>query len=99
MMRLSLLLIVNAVLHGIIIVRFGIKGNEPPAVFGMLYAGLALTLFFGWAHATLAVMVVTAVGLVGLALNYSKLQHEKTIEKMIFLVGPLTFACAAYLFI
>lgn len=97
MMLLGFLLIVNAVLHGVIVVRFGIKGNVPPALFGMLYAGLALALFFGWAYATLAVLVVTAVGLVGLAVNFSKLQHDKTVEKIIFLVGPAILACAAYL--
>ena len=99
MMILSLLLFINTVLHGIIIVRFGIKGNEPPAVFGILYAGLALAVFRGMDYAVVATMVVTAVGLVGLALNFSKLQHEKTIEKIIFIVGAAILAYAAYLYI
>jgi hypothetical protein len=34
---LGLLLLGNAILHGVIIGRFGMKGNEPPAVFGILY--------------------------------------------------------------
>jgi len=97
MTLLGLLLLGNAVLHGVIVGRFGIKGNEPPAVFGVLYAGLALSVFSGWAHALLATLGVTAVGLVGLALNFKKLQHETTVEKIIFVVGTAVLATAAYL--
>lgn len=94
---LGLVLVVNAVLHAAIIGRFGIKGNEPPAVFGLLYSALAVAVFLGWGHAPLAALIVTAVGLVGLAVNFKKLQHETTIEKIIFVVGASILACAAYL--
>jgi hypothetical protein len=97
MTLLGLLLLANAVLHGVIIGRFGIRGNAPPAVFGLGYAGLALATFGGWAHAPLAVLTVTAVGLLGLAVNFKKLQHETTVEKIIFAVGGALLACAAYL--
>ena len=96
MTLLSLLLLGNAVLHGVIVGRFGIKGNAPPAVFGILYAGLALAAFRGWAHAALAALVVTTVGLVGLALNFRKLQHDTTVEKIIFVVGAAIVAYATY---
>jgi len=92
MTLLSLLLLGNAALHGVIIRRFGLKENAPPAVFGVLYAGLALTAFRGWVHAPLAALVVTAVGLVGLAVNFKKLQHDTTVEKIIFVVGAATLA-------
>ena len=94
---LSLLLLVNAVLHGVIVGRFGIKGNEPPAVFGVLYAVLALAVFRGWTYGALATLVVTTVGLVGLALNFRKLQHDTAVEKIIFVVGAAILAWAAYL--
>ncbi len=97
MMLLTILLLVNAVLHGVIVGRFGIKGNEPPALFGLVYAGLALAVFLGWPYGTLATGVVTAVGLLGLALNFKKLQHETTVEKIIFVVGAAILAWAAYL--
>ena len=42
MTLLTVLLFTDTVLHGVIIGRFGVKGNEPPAVFGLVYAGLAL---------------------------------------------------------
>jgi hypothetical protein len=94
---LSLLLLSNAALHGIIIGRFGIKGNEPPAAFGAVYAVLSLAAFLGWSHAPLAALVVTAVGLVGLAVNFKKLQHDTTVEKIVFVVGGATVAWVAYL--
>lgn len=94
---LGLALIGNAVLHGVIVGRFGIKGNEPPAVFGILYAVLALAVFLGWAHTPLAVLIVTAVGLTGLAVNFKKLQHDATVEKIIVMVGAAILACAVYL--
>ena len=97
MTLLSLLLLVNAVLHGVIVGRFGIKGNEPPAVFGVLYAVLALAVFRGWTYGALATLVVTTVGLVGLALNFRKLQHDTAVEKIIFVVGAAILAWAAYL--
>lgn len=97
MTLLSLLLLINAVLHGVIVGRFGIKGNEPPAVFGVLYAVLALVVFRGWTYGVLATLVVTTVGLVGLALNFRKLQHDTTVEKIIFVVGAAILAWAAYL--
>ncbi len=96
MMLLSLLLLVNALLHGVIVGRFGIKGNVPPAVFGFLYAALAIALLLGWTHGTLATLIVTTVGLVGLALNFRKLQHDPSIEKIIFVVGATIIACAVY---
>lgn len=94
---LSLLLLVNAVLHGIIVGRFGIKGNEPPAVFGLLYAMLAIAVFLGWTYGTLATLVVTMVGLLGLTLGFRKLQHDTTVEKIIFVVGAASIAYATYL--
>jgi len=94
---LSLLLLGNAVLHGVIIGRFGIKGNIPPAVFGFLYVALALAVFSGWPYGALSTLVLTTVGLVGLALNFRKLQHDATIEKIIFVDGVAILACASYL--
>ena len=94
---LGLLLLGNAGLHGLIVGRFSIKGNEPPALFGVVYAGLAIAVFSRWAHAPLATMIITAVGLTGLAVNFKKLQHDTKIEKIIFGVGAAILACAGYL--
>jgi hypothetical protein len=96
---LSLLLLTNTALHGAIVGRFGIKGNEPPAVFGLVYEGLALAAFRDWAHAPLAVLIVTAAGLLGLAVSFKKLQHDTTVEKIIFVVGGACITCAGYLLV
>jgi hypothetical protein len=96
MTLLCLLLFGNAALHGVVVGRFGLKGNEPPAVFGVLYAGLALAVLNGWSYAPLLALVVTAVGLLGLTLNFKKLQHESTVEKNILVVGAATLAWGAY---
>jgi hypothetical protein len=96
MTLLGLLVLGNAVLHAIVVGRFGLKGNVPPAVFGIIYAGLALAIFGGWPHAPLAALVVTGVGLLGLTLNFKKLQHDSTIEKIILVVGATTLVCGSY---
>ncbi len=97
MTLLSLLLLVNAVLHGVIVGRFGIKGNVPPVAFGFIYSALAIAVFRGWPSGSLVTLVVTTFGLIGLALNFRKLQHDTTIEKIIFIVGGAILLCAAYL--
>jgi len=96
MTLLGMLLVVNAVLHGFIVGRFGFSGNEPPAVFAILYGALALAVFVGWTGALLVTLVVTALGLLGLAVNFRKLQHETRVEKMIFVVGAAILASATY---
>ena len=97
MTLLGFLLLVNAVLHGVIVGRFGIRGNMPPLVFGLLYAVLAFAVFSGWPHGTVATLIVTTVGLAGLAVNFKKLQHDTTFERIIFIVGAAILACVAYL--
>jgi hypothetical protein len=97
MMLLAVMLAVNAALHAIIIARHGIKGNEPPAAFGVLYAVLALAAFAGSTWVPSAAVLVTAIGLLGLAINFRKLTHDTMIEKIIFGVGAAVILVAAYL--
>jgi hypothetical protein len=95
MLLLALLLTANCVLHVLIIGRYGLKGNEPPALFALLYAVIAMAAFAGWGWAPSAAVIVTAVGLVGLALNFRKLARETTLEKIIFGVGAAVILAAA----
>ncbi|MBY5163723.1 hypothetical protein [Salsipaludibacter albus] len=96
---LGLLLVVNALLHGVVVGRFGITGNRPPALFGVAYAALAVAVFGGWTYAVPATLIVTSVGLAGLVLNFRSLQHDATVEKVILVVGVAIVACAVYLLI
>lgn len=99
MLILSLLLVANAALHGVIVWRFGIQGNEPPAIFSLIYSSLAMAAFSGWTYGAIATLLVTAVGLIGLTFNFRKLQHETTIEKIIFGFGLVIITRATFLIV
>lgn len=77
------MLAVNAILHGAIVARFGVKGNEPPLAFGAAYAALALAVLFAVPYALWAALILPLVGIAGLAVAYNRIPHEKTIERVI----------------
>ena len=81
---LAALLAVDAVLHGLIVARFGVKGNEPPLVFGIGYAVLTVAVMLSVPYASWMVLVFALVGLVGLTLAFSRIAHDKTIERVIW---------------
>ena len=91
---LAVLLAVNAILHGVIIARFGVKGNEPPLVFGLAYAALTIAVFLAVPYAVWAVLIVTLVGLVGLTVAFKSITHEKSVERIIWVLNAVVI-CAA----
>ena len=94
MTLLAVLLAVNAILHGVIIARFGVKGNEPPLVFGLAYAALTIAVFLAVPYAVWAVLIVTLVGLVGLTVAFKSITHEKSVERIIWVLNAVVI-CAA----
>ena len=94
MTLLAVLLAVNAILHGVIIARFGVKGNEPPLVFGLAYAALTIAVFLAVPYAVWAVLIVTLVGLVGLTVAFKSITHEKSVERVIWVLNAVVI-CAA----
>ena len=94
MTLLAVLLAVNAILHGVIIARFGVKGNEPPLVFGLAYAALTMAVFLAVPYAVWAVLIVTLVGLVGLTVAFKSITHEKSVERIIWVLNAVVI-CAA----
>ncbi|MGI1664205.1 hypothetical protein ACRDNQ_18345 [Palleronia sp. KMU-117] len=94
---LTALLAVNAVLHGVIIARFGVKGNEPPLAFGVAYAALAVAVFFAVPYALWATLIVSVVAVAGLTAAYAKIPHEKSIERVCWAVGAIIFTLTAFL--
>lgn len=94
---LAALLAVNAVLHGMIIARFGVKGNEPPLVFGVAYAALAVAVFLAIPYALWAALIVSVVGVVGLTAAYAKIPHEKSVERLCWMLGATIIVVTAYL--
>ena len=94
---LASLLAVNAVLHGMIIARFGVKGNEPPLAFGIAYAALAVGVFLAIPYALWATLIVSVVGVAGLTAAYAKIPHEKSVERLCWALGAIVIALTAYL--
>jgi hypothetical protein len=94
---LALLLAVDAILHGAIIARFGVKGNAPPLVFGIIYAALTVAVFLAVPYAVWAVLVATLVGLAGLTVAFKSIPHEKTIERIIWVLNVAIILVAGVL--
>jgi hypothetical protein len=97
MLLLAAMLAVAAILHGIIIARFGVKGNEPPLVFGIVYAALAVAVFLAMPYAVWAMLILTLVGIAGLTAAFKRIAHEKSIERVIWVLDAAVIAVAAYL--
>jgi hypothetical protein len=97
MIVLAALLAANAVLHGGLVARFGVKENEPFLVFTVVYAVLAIVVFLSVPYALWATLVLAAVGLVGLTVTFNKPQRDKTLDKIIWGLDALCVIGAAWL--
>lgn len=89
------LLVLSAALHAAIILRFGLKGNEPPAAFGALYLLLAAAGWMGMSLALWATLTVVLVGSAGLLANLRKIAHEKTLEYAILALNLVVLVMTA----
>jgi len=97
MTLLVLLLVLDAVLHAAILFRFGVKGNEPPLAFTFIDAALAILVFFAVPYALWATLVLSVAGLIGLTLAFGRLAHEKTLERVIWVLDVIVVLTAIYL--
>lgn len=93
---LAAFLAVNAVLHGVIIARFGVKGNEPPLAFGIAYAALAVAVFLAMPFSLWVTLIVSSLGVAGLTAAYAKIQHEKSVERICWALGAIIIMLTAY---
>ncbi len=84
MLLLAAMLAAGAILHGMIIARFGVKGNEPPLVFGIIYAALTIAVLVSVPYALWATFVLTLLGITGLTVGFKRIAHDTTIERMIW---------------
>ncbi len=57
MMVLAAALALNAALHGALVARFGVKGNEPFLAYTFIYAALAVIVALAVPYALWAVLV------------------------------------------
>ena len=96
---LALLLLVDAALHAAVIYRFGLtdRNNVPFLIFAIVDLALAVAVFSAWPYALWATLILSAIGIVGLTATFNKPQHEKTIDKIIWVVDALVVLGAIYL--
>lgn len=92
------LLAANALLHGAVIVRFGVRANNQPfLVFGLVYAVLAVAVYLSVPHILWAAFVLSLVGIVGLTLTFNKPVRDKTFDKLIWLLDIAIVLFTGYL--
>jgi hypothetical protein len=99
MQWLAALLALNAALLALVIIKYGLadKANVPFLIFTFVNAILAVVVFFQLPYALWATLLLSAFGLIGLTVTFNKPQHEKTIDKVIWVVDLLVVISAAYL--
>lgn len=92
------LLVVNAVVHGIVVARFGVHNNNQPfLVFMAVYAALATVVYLAIPHALWAVLVLATIGIVGLTVTFNKPVRDKTLDKVIWALDAARVLYAGYL--
>lgn len=95
---LFVLLAVNAVIHAIVVARFGLRGNNQPfLVFALIDAALAAVVFLSVRYAVWAALILSAIGFVGLNITFNKPVRDKTLDRIIWGLDAATILCAGYL--
>ena len=99
MQLLAALLAFDAVLHALVIIKYGLndKANVPFLIFMFVDAILAVIVFLQLPYALWATLLLSAFGLIGLSVTFNKPQHEKTIDKAIWVVDLVVVVGAAYI--
>lgn len=97
MILLALLLLLDATLHAVLVYRFGTRGNEPFLVFAVVYLALAIAAFLAVPYVLWAVLVLSAIGIVGLTATFGKPQRDKTLDRIIWVVDLAIIVLVAYL--
>jgi hypothetical protein len=98
MSLLLTLLVTNAIVHGIVVARFGIKDNNQPfLIFAIVYAALAIAVYLSVPYALWAVLILAFIGILGLSITFNKPVRDKTLDKIIWLLDAFVVLYAAYL--
>ena len=98
MSLLLTLLTTNAIVHGIVVARFGIRNNNQPfLIFAIVYAALAIAVYLSVPYALWAVLLLAGIGILGLSITFNKPVRDKTLDKVIWLLDAATILYAAYL--
>jgi len=98
MSLLLALLAANAIVHGIVVVRFGVRNNNQPFfVFALVYAALAIAVYLAVPYALWAVLLLSIIGIIGLSVTFNKPVRDKTLDKVIWLLDAATILYVGYL--
>ena len=97
MSLLALFLAIDAVLHGVLVSRFGIKENMSFFVYAFIDAALAVAVFLNLPYVLWPALVLTVIGFVGLTVRFNQPKRDKTIDKAIWVADLAAIVCAAYL--
>jgi hypothetical protein len=97
MSLLLTLLILNVVLHGIIVARFGIRNNLPVFVFMLVYAALGIAVYLSVPNVLWFVLFLTAIGTIGLTITFNKIARDKRLEMVIWPLNIVIILVTAYL--
>jgi len=98
MSLLLVLLATNAIVHGIVVARFGVRNdNQPFVVFAVVYAALAIAVYLSVPYALWAVLLLAVIGIVGLSVTFKKPVRDKTLDKVIWVLDAATILYAGYL--
>jgi len=91
-------LITNAIVHGIVVARFGVRNNNQPfLIFAIVYAALAITVYLSVPYALWAVLLLGVIGIFGLSVTFNKPIRDKTLDKIIWLLDATIILYVAYL--
>ncbi|WKZ35175.1 MAG: hypothetical protein QY332_16300 [Anaerolineales bacterium] len=96
MSLLLTLLILNVVLHGIIVARFGIRNNLPVFVFMLVYAALGIAVYLSVPNVLWVVLSLTTIGTVGLTITFNKIARDKRLEMVIWPLNIVIILVAGY---
>jgi hypothetical protein len=98
MSLLLILLTTNAIVHGIVVARFGVRNNNQPfLIFAFVYAALAIAVYLSVPYALWAVLLLAVIGILGLSITFNKPVRDKTLDKVIWLLDATTILYTAYL--
>ena len=94
---LAAMLAVDAILHGVIVARFGLKGNEPPLIFAVVYAALVIAVVLVVPYALWATLILSLVGIIALTAAFKRIPHDTTIERVIWVLDAAIILFVGYL--
>jgi hypothetical protein len=97
MMLLALILAIDAILHAILVFRFGTNENMPFLVFAIIDIILAIVVYLLVPYALWATLILSAIGLIGLTVTFNKPQREKTLDRIIWVVDAVVVLYSIYL--